>query len=181
MKADLRLTWKWDLQVSCLELRWITPYTMHGLLKKSQQTCTRQGCNESYGVRGEDGLWTWVLSAVEFPTKATFEERSNILETLMRFVCLGWIIVNHVNMFILAYPCTLLIIKWCKVHSKADIDLSYANSSALRPKRGVSTHFGSKAFERNRCVVRKPWLDVFRAFPSCSLSSNTVTLCCCNL
>lgn len=25
MKADLRLTWKWDLQVSCLELRWITP------------------------------------------------------------------------------------------------------------------------------------------------------------
>ena len=80
----------------------------------------------------------------------------------MRFVCLGWIIVNHVNMFVLAYPCTLLIINVNKSAFKSRyrlIDLSYANSSisffALRPKRDlVSTHFGSKAFERNRCVVR---------------------------
>ncbi len=166
MKADLRLTWKWELQVSCLDeeitgvrtscfgrspYHWITPHAWASTVNLNNPA-----------------LGKMVMNLTEFGGKMAFEHGFSLQwnlppkpKTTLKNAATSWrlwgsfVLVG--SSWIILICLSNLLIKWCKVHSQADIDLSYANSSisALRPKRGlVSTYFGSKAFERNRCVVR---------------------------
>ena len=115
---------------------------------------------------------------MEFPTKATLKNAA----TSWRLWWGSFVLVGSSWIMLICLYCLSLhfifIIKWCKVHSKADIDLSYANSIGTEAKkRSINTLWIQGFRAQQMCCSELSGLwSVFRAFPSCSLSSNTVTL-----